>query len=463
MEPFSVRVVDCVHGGPVAGELLEILNRCTWCKASPMIETGDVEALVREPDSIAVFVHPDAHQLESLLKKMRPGLISSPLVFVNLYRYPSPSLDLLKAGFNDFLTYPFRGDEIRSCLSSLWIRRERIHPTERDAARQNLTLELALRDLIGISPVFERVIQEIRILANSDATVLITGETGTGKDMCARAIHYASARSGKPFVPVNCGGIPEELFENEFFGHEKGAYTDARERYGGTVEQAEGGTIFLDDLDALSLKHQAKLLRFIQDPLFMPLGSSKVRRSNVRILSATNVDLSDRIYTGQFRQDLYYRLAVLELLLPPLRERVEDIGPLVEFFVHKYCRVYSKTLMTVAEPTLAKLVGLRWAGNVRELENVVHNAVAHADTEILDDHYFFSHNKLKGRALQSAPGIKSFKLMKQELVAGFEREYVEHLLQDCGGNVSEAARRAGKNRRAFWEIMRKYGISSSGK
>ena len=458
MEPFSVRIVGCVHGTPIERELLEILNRGHWCEASLAHSASDVCASVREPASIAVFIYPEAKSLESIVRSLQSDLIKSPLVFVNLFRYPSPCLELLKAGFNDFLTYPFRGDEVRSCLSSLWIRRDRLRPTERDEAKRNLTLELALRDLIGISPTFERVLREIRILANSDATVLITGETGTGKDMCARAIHYASARAGKPFVPVNCGGIPEELFENEFFGHERGAFTDARERYGGTVQQAEGGTIFLDDLDALSMKHQAKLLRFIQEPVYTPLGSGRIHRSNVRILSATNADLVTRINAGLFRQDLYYRLAVLELVLPPLRERSEDIASLAEYFAERYCQVYGRSRITIADSTLAKLITLKWDGNVRELENVVHNAIVHADKEILDDQDFFSHDKIQGHSLLSASDLGPFKRMKQELVSDFERQYTEQLLRECNGNISEAARRAGKNRRAFWEIMRKHRL-----
>ena len=463
MEPFSVCIVGCVQGTPVAAELLEILNRGKWCDAALAQRASDVCASVQDSTSIVVFIYPEAKSLESIVRSLQPDLVKSPLVFVNLFRYPSPCLELMKAGFNDFLTYPFHGDDVRSCLSSLWVRRDRLHPTERDEAKRNLTLELTLRDLIGISPTFERVLREIRILANTEATVLITGETGTGKDMCARAIHYTSARAGKPFVPVNCGGIPQELFENEFFGHERGAFTDARERYGGTVQQAEGGTIFLDDLDALSAAHQAKLLRFIQEPLYTPLGSVRIRRSNVRIISATNVNLVGRINAGLFRQDLYYRLAVLELVLPPLRERSEDIAALAEYFGQRYCQIYGRSMVKIEGSTLAKLVKLRWGGNVRELENAVHNAVVHSDKEILDDEDFFNHDKVQGHNLASAPEQKPFKRMKQELVSDFERQYVEHLLGECNGNISEAARRAGKDRRAFWEIMRKHGLLHSGR
>jgi two-component system, NtrC family, response regulator GlrR len=463
MEPFPVRVFDCVHGSPVAGELLDILNRGKWCQPTLLNDSSDLSVTVSEPGSIAVLIHPEPNNLESILRSVQPDPVRAPLVFVNLFRYPSPSLDLLKAGFNDFLTYPFRVDEIRSCLSSLWVRRNRLRLKENDETSRTLALELALRDLIGISHTFEGVLQEIRILANSDATVLITGETGSGKDMCARAIHYASVRAGKPFVPVSCGGIPDALFENEFFGHERGAFTDARERFGGTVQQAEGGTIFLDDLDALSLRHQAKLLRFIQEPVYSPLGSSRSHRANVRVISATNVNLADRVGAGLFRQDLYYRLAVLELVLPALRERADDIRPLAEYFVQRYCQIYNKPFMKIADATLARLVRQRWDGNVRELENVVHNAVAHADTEILDDGDFFGRERVQGGRTGGAAGMKPLKLMKQELVAGFERGYIENLLRECDGNISEAARRAGKNRRAFWEMMRKHGLVASAK
>jgi DNA-binding NtrC family response regulator len=459
MEPFSIRVIDCVRGSPVAVELLEILNEGKWCQASLVHSPGEVCAVIRDPASVAVFVYPEAKSLESIVQSLRSEPIKSPLVFVNLFRYPSPCLDLLKVGFDDFVTYPFRADEVRSCLSSLWARRNHLRPTEIDAVKRTLTLELTLRDLIGISPAFERVIQEIRILANSDATILITGETGTGKDMCARAIHYTSARGNKPFVPVNCGGVPDNLFENEFFGHERGAYTDARDSRLGIVRQADGGTVFLDDIESLSQRQQATLLRFLQDSTYSPLGCGKLQKANVRVLTATNVALDQRVKDGSYRSDLYYRLAVLELRIPSLRDRREDIAPLAECFVEKYCQVYGKSKVTIGDSAIELLKTLSWPGNVRELESVIHRAVIHAETNEIDARNLFPAAEVAEPTNCGKQPSVPFSEMKKQVVISFERKYLEQILAECGGNISEAARRAGKDRRAFWELLRKHHLT----
>jgi two-component system, NtrC family, response regulator GlrR len=335
----------------------------------------------------------------------------------------------------------------------------RSQTAESEKIRRDLTLEICLADFVGRSPKLVHVLEEIKVLAASDANVLISGETGTGKDMCARAIHYTGVRAAKPFVPVNCGSIPEDLWENQFFGHERGAYTDARERATGLLKEADGGTLFLDDIEALGLKNQVKLLRFLQTGSYMALGGVREVRANIRVIASTNEDLLSRMREHTFRGDLYFRLAVLLLHLSPLRERLDDVPLLANLFLKRFALQYHKPVNRISDVAMASLREYTWPGNVRELENIIHRAVVHATgselTAVEIQPVLESGASVR---LSSEEGV-TFKQLKKQLVANFEKDYILHQLQSHRGNVSEAARRSGKNRRAFWELMRKYHIT----
>jgi len=335
-----------------------------------------------------------------------------------------------------------------------------LQTTETEKIAGDLTLEICLSDFVGKSPRLVHVLKEIQVLATSDANVLISGETGTGKDMCARAIHYTGARVAKPFVAINCGSIPEDLWENQFFGHERGAYTDARERSTGLLKEADGGTLFLDDIEALTMKNQVKLLRFLQAGSYIPLGGVREVRANVRVIAATNEDLLVRMRDHTFRGDLYFRLAVLTLHLSPLRERKDDVPLLANVFVKRYAAQYRKQVDRISDSAMAALCTHSWPGNVRELENTIHCAVLHATGEVLNAIQLLPDHGESMPTQSAVPERASFKQMKKELIANFEREYVLNQLRSYGGNVSEAARQCGKNRRAFWELMRKYHITA---
>jgi len=310
--------------------------------------------------------------------------------------------------------------------------------------------------LVGQAPVFAAILSKLPRIAACDAAVLLTGETGTGKEMCARALHYLSPRAGRSFVPVNCGLIPTELFENELFGHERGAFTDAREARVGLVAEAEGGTLFLDEVEALSPAAQVKLLRFLQDREYKPLGASRYRRADVRVIAATNEDLERRVRERTFREDLYYRLKVVSLLLPPLRDRREDIIPLTRHFLALARVEYRRPEVGFSEGALAGLAGHSWRGNVRELENVVRQAVV-----LATDHLIRANELLISAAATLADELvdESLKAAKARVVAGFERSYLIRVLAECGGNISAAARRARKNRRAFFALLKKYDVT----
>jgi len=248
---------------------------------------------------------------------------------------------------------------------------------------QTLKEKLGLRQLVGENPVFLAEVRKIPLVAQYKANILISGETGTGKEVCARAIHYLSPRAQKPFVPVNCGAIPVELVENELFGHERGAFTDASAVQHGLIREAEGGTLFLDEIDCLPLLAQVKLLRFLQERQYRSLGSTKTQQADVRVIAATNIDLEEAVRTGKLRRDLYYRLNTIPLMLPPLRQRREDIPLLARYFLVKYAAEFNTPVAEFSADAIQKLVLYEWPGNVRELEHIVERTVILAERAVV--------------------------------------------------------------------------------
>lgn len=312
--------------------------------------------------------------------------------------------------------------------------------------------------VVGDSSAFKNSMRLIERVARCDAPVLIQGETGVGKELAARAVHYLGARRQHPFVPVNCGALPDSLVENELFGHERGAYTDARESRDGLIAQAEGGALFLDEVEALSAKAQVALLRFLQDRQYQPLGSRRSRQADVRIVAACNTDLQALACQGQFRMDLLYRLSVVVIRLPPLRQRRDDIRPLAEEFIRQTCERYGLSAKLLHPTTLAWMAQYEWPGNVRELENFVHQACVTSEGRWIrpsghgDDH---SDGPQDGADSDVMP---SFNQAKAATIVEFEKQYLERLMSACEGNVTRAARRAGKERRALGKLLKRYGI-----
>lgn len=313
----------------------------------------------------------------------------------------------------------------------------------------------AIEGLIGRSPTFLQTTAKIALLAECDGTVLISGETGTGKELFARAIHYDGPRSAKPFIPVNCGAIPDHLFENEIFGHTKGAFTDANADQKGLLQEAEGGTLFLDEVDSLSTSAQIKLLRFLQDQEYRPLGSSKSVKANVRILAATNRNLRQLIQEGQFREDLFYRLNILSIVVPPLRDRMEDIPLLVDHFVKRAPRTSKLGGAQIASAALEKLMAYPWPGNVRELEAIIQGAVTFKSTAIIEAQDI-------DLPSQGTPQLKTGSALRQakaRAVETFERTFLMNLLTTYRGNVSRAALAAGTDRRSFQRLLQKHCLN----
>jgi DNA-binding NtrC family response regulator len=313
--------------------------------------------------------------------------------------------------------------------------------------------------LIGASPRFRQVVAQIDRLAEVDATVLISGESGTGKEVAARAIHYQSERRDRPFVPVNCGAISEHLVESELFGHERGAFTDAKTTYQGLVGEADGGTLMLDEVDALNLKAQAALLRFLQDHSYRRLGSGVQRQADVRVLVASNADLEALAKARLFRQDLLYRLNVLSLEMPPLRTRGGDAVELARAFLARLSRRYRMPGKQLHPDAIAFITQYQWPGNVRELENIIHRdflMCRESELTLQDVRMRFATDNKSSFPAVSGTGFKEAKALA---VAEFERLYVREVLALAQGNLSAAARLAGKDRSAFGKLVRKYRMS----
>lgn len=293
--------------------------------------------------------------------------------------------------------------------------------------------------------MFEQIVQ----VAPTESTILLTGESGTGKELTARAIHTHSHKSGGPFIAVNCGAIPESLLENELFGHAKGAYTGAETSQVGYFSRADGGTIFLDEIGETPLPVQVKLLRVLQEKEFEPIGSDRSIKVDVRIIAATNQDLEKAVTQGKFREDLYYRVHVIPIHVPPLRERKDDIPFLVDHFIKKFSERLEKKVEGIDPVAVQQLMQRNWPGNIRELENRIEQAMVMAQGAILglDDFVF----------LQEEHGTQKFLNFKHAKDL-FEKEYVTHVLKITGGHVTNAARMAGKQRADFYNLMKKHNI-----
>ncbi|CAG1771266.1 partial Transcriptional regulatory protein QseF, partial [uncultured bacterium] len=357
----------------------------------------------------------------------------------------------LLSGMDDFLFCTATRDELVPRIQRLihWMKNTAgVSPAETVKKTCNH------KHLIGESRSFLNAIGKISNLARSDAPVLILGETGTGKELFTRAIHYNSPRHGRPFIPVNCGAFPDQLFESEIFGHVKGAFTDASSDKKGLIAEAEGGTIFLDEVDTLSPPAQIKLLRFMQEFEYRPLGSSKSKVADVRIIAATNADLREKVKAKWFREDLYYRLNILTLHIPPLRERMEDIPLLVDFFLEQYARQYHRMKPRISPSAIQKLMAYSWPGNVRELEGVILQSMVLCHTPVLQPDNINLSLSVPKDALEDC----AFQEAKKQVVVQFERNYLIDLLAKHQGNITKAAKVAGLDRRAFQRLIKKYGI-----
>lgn len=360
---------------------------------------------------------------------------------------------------NEFLSWPCAEREIGLRIERLTklLQSKFQLDSEREVLDEFLTL-----NMIGRSPSFLHVLQQIKKLARYEASVLIEGESGTGKELAAQAIHSLSERRGYPFIPVNCGAIPDSLLENELFGHSQGAFTDASTSQEGLICQAEGGTLFLDEVEIFSPKGQVMLLRFLQDQQYRSLGSNKYTQANVRIIAASNVKLRELVRQGGFRLDLYYRLYIMWIEMPPLSKRGNDILLLANYFINKFRIKYKQPEKQLDRASIKWLMEFSWPGNVRELENLLHREFLMATGKNISFGEEPNVQKDRRRTLfdrrHKALLSERFNESKARIISQFEINYLTHLIGKSNGNVTRAAKRAGMERRSLGKLLKKHSI-----
>jgi DNA-binding NtrC family response regulator len=377
------------------------------------------------------------------------------VVMMTAYRSVDAAVAAMKRGAYDFITKPFDHE-------TLVVRLEKAMERSR-LLRENMRLQDecgsidVFQDMVGNSVRMKAVFETIKTVAQTDLTVLITGESGTGKDLAARAVHALSPRRKGPYVAVNCPTIPEHILESELFGYKKGAFTHATQNKTGLFQEAHGGTIFLDEIGDISPTIQTKLLRVLQEKEIKPLGDTKTVSVDVRIIASTNRNLEEKIKNGEFREDFFYRINVLPIRLPPLRERPEDIPAIANHLLAKHCAQQQMPLKRISADLIRMFQAHHWEGNVREMENVILQGMLFSqDVEILPGEV-----QLPASTRAAAPAAADnlpYREAKERTLNAFNREYIGRLLEESGGNVSQAARECGLERQALQQIMRRYGI-----
>ncbi len=372
----------------------------------------------------------------SLLKKVKEINPEIEILVMTAFGNIEDAVNIMKAGAYDYITKPVDLDELETLLKRINEKRNLIY--ENKQLKEQLREKFQIKSIISKSPKMEEIFSTILRISNSKASVLILGESGTGKELVARSIHFAGNRSKKPFVTVNMASLSENLLESELFGHEKGAFTGAVNQRIGRFEEADGGTIFIDEVGDIPLSVQVKLLRAIQFGEITRLGSNKIKNVDVRIIAATNKNLEEMISKGEFREDLYYRLNVVQINLPPLRQRKEDIPLLIDHFIKKYSELNGKNITGISREALDKLMKHDYPGNIRELENIIERAVIFARDEIITLSDLPSHlEQIKIISLLDPQNLSDG---YEKKVKAFEREIIKEALSQTNGNKSAAAR-----------------------
>jgi len=395
--------------------------------------------------------------LEFLRESQKAGA-EAPVIMMSAFGTVDTAIEAMKLGAYDYISKPFKPDEVILTLKKAE-ERERLRK-ENELLRRQVKKEYSFENIVSKNDKMNKLFEIIKKVAPYKSTILITGESGTGKELVARAIHYNSDRSKMFFVPVNCGAIPENLLESELFGHIKGAFTDAIRTKKGLFEEADEGTIFLDEIGELPAQLQVKLLRALQDGEIRRVGESKSIQINVRIVAATVKDLAREVNEGRFRDDLFYRLNVLHLSIPPLRERKEDIPLLVQHFINKHNQSLNKNVKEVDSKALELLMNYKWSGNVRELENTIERAVVLTDGEKIElDHLPFEIQNFQNEVPMVPMAEEEYSIKKGSRM--LELGLIRKALKKTKGNHTQAARLLEISHRALLYKIKDYGIVES--
>jgi two-component system response regulator AtoC len=397
----------------------------------------------------------------SLLRKMRAEQPEVEVIVMTAHGSVDNAVEAMKLGAFEFLQKPLSGpDELRLLVQRALEHRglkDRVDAHDRNE-RPDRGHDLAGPPLTYGDPTMEPVVEAIDKVARTNATVLLLGESGTGKEVAARTIHNRSPRATKPFMAINCAALSETLLESELFGHEKGAFTGATERKRGRLELSDGGTFFLDEVGELKPELQAKLLRVLQERRFERVGGTRTLECDVRWIAATNRDLRAMIDEGTFREDLYHRLAVFPIKLPPLRERKEDILPLAKLLLERAARDLKRSVPRISASAERRIVSSQWRGNVRELANTLERAAILADGDVIDDSHIWVEG---GTAAKAATGAPSASGTEVRPLAELEKEAILHALEVVGGNRRRAAELLGIGERTLYDRLKKYGVAEA--
>lgn len=386
----------------------------------------------------------------SVLRQLKPQRPDLPVIIMTAHASVESAVEGLRKGAFDYIIKPFKLSEISHAISRAisYGRLQRQNKTLASELKKNWTKN----EIVGKSAAIKEIFDVIERVAGAQSSILINGESGTGKEVVAKAIHNLSPRAQKPFIAINCTAIPENLLESELFGHAKGAFTGAHERKKGLFEEAEGGTLFLDEIGDLDLALQAKLLRVLQERKIKPVGDNQMKDIDVRIVAATHKDLKKAIKEGNFREDLFFRLSVIPIVVPPLRHRQEDIPLLAQHFLNKYSVINNKLVTGFSTDALQKLISMPWPGNVRELENLVerlvvltrNSAIQASEIPNTDEK---GHESFYGQATLDSPTLEEL-----------EKRYIQSIMEKTGGRKEKAAQILGINRRTLYRKQKEYNL-----
>ncbi len=434
-------------------DTLEVLRRNLMSRGYQVLAASDVASalglLAARPIDLVItdFRMPGPSGLD-LVRHVRENCPGVEVLMITGYPSIQGAVEALRHGAEDYLAKPFTDEEllaaVRRALGKL--KRQRLLQEDSPLAAQ------VMKGFIGQSDAMRTVFEQIAKVASASATVLITGDSGTGKELVARAIHYGGARASSPFVPVNCGGIPESLLESELFGHAKGAFTGASSAKAGFFQAAEGGTIFLDEVGEMSLAMQVKLLRVLQEKEVAMVGTTRARKVDVRVIAATNKDLQALVRKGTFREDLFFRLNVIALPIPPLRDRGDDVILIARHFAQKYAAEAGRPVPAFSDGALRTLRDYAWPGNVRELENVIHRLIVLSEGDRIE--------------VSDLPDLMRFSALRgggaSPSLAEVEAGHIRKVLEIAGGNRTRAAEMLGIDRKTLREKIKRYALEAPG-
>jgi DNA-binding NtrC family response regulator len=405
------------------------------------------------PDIVLLDINMPKKSGFEVLKEISKMEINPICIMMTAYGSERVAVEALKNGAWDYIAKPFQLDELRTLIKNasnqIFLQREN------KALKDNFLKEKS--NLLGQSQIMNEVRNLIEKVAKTDATVLIMGESGTGKEIAAKSIHNQSNRKDKPFIAINCGALPKDLIESELFGAKKGSYTGSIKDTKGKFELSHGGTLFLDEIGEMTLETQVKLLRVLEEKAVNPIGSEEKITTDIRIIAATNVNLKEASQKGNFREDLYYRLSVIELIMPPLREHIEDLTILIKYFVNLFCAVHSKPNLKVSSSITDKAKNYDWPGNVRELKNIIENAVVLSD-DTIDESILFSRISFNNHKNYSLNG-RSFQDAKQEYLQPIEEALVLEALEIANQNITKAAEILGMKRQYLQQKLKNLNLN----